>query len=257
MGISWASYWAGCRPQNKLIAALLIVCAYYPVLPATSTFGKILRPRYTLRGGGNVVSRVGAALEASRRSLKDDYDEHPGGILTDSTNQDPMGQVDARERRAEALRKRLDKPGGGLVATKSGSVTEDLSFLKNHNYDYDLVVIGGGSGGLACSKEAAELGAKVIKHFPQERGAASHFFGRNFAQCQNCVFLPNGSESESYVRACVFQSRTFARCVWLLLSRKSLTCISLTPQDKSLTASWFFMAQRIVHANTLSYPMKP
>jgi thioredoxin reductase (NADPH) len=28
-------------------------------------------------------------------------------------------------------------------------------------YDYDLVVIGGGSGGLACSKEAAALGAKV------------------------------------------------------------------------------------------------
>lgn len=28
-------------------------------------------------------------------------------------------------------------------------------------FDYDLVVIGGGSGGLACSKEAAELGAKV------------------------------------------------------------------------------------------------
>ncbi|XP_075960636.1 thioredoxin reductase 2, tandem duplicate 2 isoform X2 [Anarhichas minor] len=29
------------------------------------------------------------------------------------------------------------------------------------NYDYDLVVIGGGSGGLACSKEAAQLGQKV------------------------------------------------------------------------------------------------
>uniref|UniRef100_A0A7N6FC93 thioredoxin-disulfide reductase (NADPH) n=1 Tax=Anabas testudineus TaxID=64144 RepID=A0A7N6FC93_ANATE len=28
-------------------------------------------------------------------------------------------------------------------------------------YDYDLVVIGGGSGGLACSKEAAQLGLKV------------------------------------------------------------------------------------------------
>eukprot|EP00053_Salpingoeca_punica_P013134 m.118397 g.118397 ORF g.118397 m.118397 type:complete len:486 (-) comp16117_c0_seq1:873-2330(-) len=28
-------------------------------------------------------------------------------------------------------------------------------------YDYDLVVIGGGSGGLSCSKTAAELGAKV------------------------------------------------------------------------------------------------
>ncbi|CAN0427877.1 unnamed protein product, partial [Ectocarpus sp. 12 AP-2014] len=28
-------------------------------------------------------------------------------------------------------------------------------------YDYDLVVIGGGSGGLACAKEAARLGKKV------------------------------------------------------------------------------------------------
>lgn len=28
-------------------------------------------------------------------------------------------------------------------------------------FDYDLIVIGGGSGGLACSKEAASLGAKA------------------------------------------------------------------------------------------------
>ncbi|XP_042238035.1 thioredoxin reductase 1, cytoplasmic-like [Homarus americanus] len=31
----------------------------------------------------------------------------------------------------------------------------------DHTYDYDLVVIGGGSGGLAASKHAADLGAKV------------------------------------------------------------------------------------------------
>merc|ERR1712228_273856 len=31
----------------------------------------------------------------------------------------------------------------------------------SHSYDYDIVVIGGGSGGLAASKEAARLGKKV------------------------------------------------------------------------------------------------
>merc|ERR1712176_553296 len=29
------------------------------------------------------------------------------------------------------------------------------------SYDYDLFVVGGGSGGLACSKEAVKYGAKV------------------------------------------------------------------------------------------------
>ena len=42
----------------------------------------------------------------------------------------------------------------------------------DHGYDYDLIVIGGGSGGIALAKEANALGAKVavfdyIKPSPQ------------------------------------------------------------------------------------------
>jgi thioredoxin reductase (NADPH) len=37
----------------------------------------------------------------------------------------------------------------------------DDGHTKEHGYDYDLVVIGGGSGGMAAAKEAASLGAKV------------------------------------------------------------------------------------------------
>lgn len=41
-----------------------------------------------------------------------------------------------------------------------------------HGYDFDLFVIGGGSGGLACAKVAQEFGAKVaiadfVKPTPQ------------------------------------------------------------------------------------------
>lgn len=46
------------------------------------------------------------------------------------------------------------------------------SVLDGEKYEYDLVVIGGGSGGLACAKEAAQFGAKVavldfVKPSPQ------------------------------------------------------------------------------------------
>jgi len=40
-------------------------------------------------------------------------------------------------------------------------VPQDTSNGDGHSYQFDLVVIGGGSGGLACAKEAGQLGKKV------------------------------------------------------------------------------------------------
>jgi len=45
--------------------------------------------------------------------------------------------------------------------TPSSILMKDDGHSADHGYDYDLVVIGGGSGGMAAAKEAAELGAKV------------------------------------------------------------------------------------------------
>lgn len=45
-----------------------------------------------------------------------------------------------------------------IAALDSGKLRD---LLKDHQHDYDLIVIGGGSGGLSASKEAARLGRKV------------------------------------------------------------------------------------------------
>jgi len=43
----------------------------------------------------------------------------------------------------------------------ASQAVEAFGNMATHGYDYDLVVIGGGSGGLAAAKEAAKYGAKV------------------------------------------------------------------------------------------------
>lgn len=48
-----------------------------------------------------------------------------------------------------------------MVATTANGHASDVKIPDLDVYEYDLVVIGGGSGGLAASKEAANLGAKV------------------------------------------------------------------------------------------------
>mmetsp|Transcript_9655 Transcript_9655/g.20259 ORF Transcript_9655/g.20259 Transcript_9655/m.20259 type:complete len:671 (+) Transcript_9655:134-2146(+) len=51
-------------------------------------------------------------------------------------------------------------PPPAFFAKPIAKMTPD-DHAPNHPYDYDLLVLGGGSGGLAASKEAAALGAKV------------------------------------------------------------------------------------------------
>ena len=48
-----------------------------------------------------------------------------------------------------------------LHAALFGGDMTDAAPAASHAYDVDLIVIGGGSGGLAASKDAAKLGAKV------------------------------------------------------------------------------------------------
>ena len=69
----------------------------------------------------------------------------------------------------------------------------------DHGYDYDLVVIGGGSGGLAASKEASALGAKVaVLDFVKPSPAGTKWGLGGKYRCDACATL--GSLGSSPLR---------------------------------------------------------
>lgn len=55
--------------------------------------------------------------------------------------------------------RQLLSPRGGASSSTSTMLPDE--YQPKHSYNYDLIVIGGGSGGMAAAKEAAKLGAKV------------------------------------------------------------------------------------------------
>lgn len=49
----------------------------------------------------------------------------------------------------------------GILLSSSGYIAPEGIEINENGFNYDLIVIGGGSGGLACAKEAADLGKRV------------------------------------------------------------------------------------------------
>ncbi|XP_039627056.1 thioredoxin reductase 3 [Polypterus senegalus] len=83
-------------------------------------------------------------------------DEGPNfqDVLFEMTGQKTVPNVFVNKKHIGGCDKTMQAHDDGVLQKLLGICTE--------SYDYDLIVIGGGSGGLACSKEAALLGKKVM-----------------------------------------------------------------------------------------------
>lgn len=86
-------------------------------------------------------------------------------------------------------------------------------FFLGNQFDYDLLVIGGGSGGLACAKEASSLGKKVVVLdfvIPSERGTTWGIGGT----CVNVGCIPKKLMHQAAllgesIHVCLYLSRCF------------------------------------------------
>uniref|UniRef100_A0A3P9LNQ3 thioredoxin-disulfide reductase (NADPH) n=1 Tax=Oryzias latipes TaxID=8090 RepID=A0A3P9LNQ3_ORYLA len=81
-------------------------------------------------------------------------------MLLELTGQKTVPNVFINKKHVGGCDKTMQAHRDGSLQRLLGGQTEENQ--EDQTYDYDLIVIGGGSGGLACSKEAANLGKKVM-----------------------------------------------------------------------------------------------
>uniref|UniRef100_A0A8C7Y0Y3 thioredoxin-disulfide reductase (NADPH) n=1 Tax=Oryzias sinensis TaxID=183150 RepID=A0A8C7Y0Y3_9TELE len=109
-----------------------------------------------------VSSPVGFCANAEKMTLRrfvcegTNYQE----MLLELTGQKTVPNVFINKKHVGGCDKTMQAHRDGSLQRLLSGQTEENQ--EDQTYDYDLIVIGGGSGGLACSKEAANLGKKVM-----------------------------------------------------------------------------------------------
>ncbi len=149
-------------PANGLICGAFVQCHHMPYSFLVMRFLSPPSPsRLRPTSDRSLQLRTRTRLQQAQRR------RNRGGLPAPTLEDDPKPDAAAT---AAAGRAALRGSGaaagakasaGAGVPNPSGGISSGGDQGGVVDYDYDLVVIGGGSGGLACAKEAARLGQRV------------------------------------------------------------------------------------------------
>lgn len=111
-----------------------------------------------------------AWLAASREAFASAFGDGSAAVTHMSSpfvwTSNPTAFVGGCDALLDRFRSQVPRPNAAPKPQANGEVVANgevaVAQEDDVKYDYDLVVIGGGSGGLACSKEASKFGQKVL-----------------------------------------------------------------------------------------------